>query len=247
MQNRFWEIDFFRGLAIVMILVSNLVTDLSYFGIYDINIYSGFWWFFARVVVFIFILLVGVSLTLSYSRVKDEPTKEIHIKYLKRGMKILGWGMTITLVTWIFLKEDFILFGVLHLIGISIILAHFILKQRFLNLLLGSLFILIGISLQNMTFDFYWFVWLGLRPSGFHSIDYVPILPWFGVVLVGVFLGNIFYPEGRKRFRIPYIHNHLTKLLCFLGRNSLLIYLTHQPVLVITLWLLFPFPQGFPL
>lgn len=247
-KTRFWEIDFLRGIAIIMMIFSNLVTDFGYFGIFNINIQTGFWWLFARTVVSTFIFLVGMSLTLSYSRVKNKPKREIHTKYLKRGLKIFGWGLIISLVTLIFLKEDFILFGVLHFIGISIILAHFFLRLRYLNLVLGFLIILIGGFLQSLTFDFPWLVWLGFRPTGFFSVDYIPILPWFGLVLIGSFFGNLLYPEGKRRFRIPELSdNKVTRPLCFLGRNSLLIYLIHQPILIILLWLFFPFPQGFPL
>jgi len=245
-NERFWEIDSFRGIAIILMVVSNFITDISYFGIYSINTYSGFWLYFARTVVSMFILLAGISLTLSYSRVKSKPPRNIHKKYLLRGAKIFGLGLLITLVTWMFLKEDFILFGVLHLIGISIILGHFLLKRPKLGLLLGISFVLIGIYLQTMAFGFPWLAWLGFRPEGFYSVDYVPIFPWFGLFLIGMFLGNKFYPEGKRKFRFSNSENKLFAPLQFLGRNSLLIYFIHQPVLILLLWLFFPFPQGFP-
>lgn len=243
--DRFWEIDSLRGVAIILMVVSNFVTDISYFGIYTINTYSGFWLVFARIVVSMFILLAGISLTLSYSRARNKKTKEIHKKYLIRGAKIFGWGMIITLVTWMFLKEDYILFGILHLIGISIILGHFLLNRKHLNLFLGILFILAGIYLQTLVFGFPWLVWLGLRPEGFFSVDYVPVFPWFGLFLIGMFSGSLVYPEGKRRFQIRnFSSNRVVIPLRFLGRNSLKIYLVHQPILILLLWLLFPFPQS---
>ncbi|MCX6814332.1 MAG: heparan-alpha-glucosaminide N-acetyltransferase [Candidatus Aenigmarchaeota archaeon] len=244
--KRLWEIDSLRGIAIILMVISNFVTDVSFFGIYSINIYSGFWLFFARLVVSMFILLAGISLTLSYSKVRNRPSREIHKKYLLRGAKIFGLGMLITLVTWIFLKQDFILFGILHLIGISIILGHLLVKNKRLSLFLGILFILIGIYLQNLAFGFPWLVWLGFKPEGFYSVDYVPIFPWFGLFLIGVFLGNLLYPEGGKRFGIRDFSNSRVIIpLRFLGRNSLLIYFIHQPILILFLWFFFPFPYHF--
>jgi uncharacterized membrane protein len=248
MQNkRFWEIDSLRGIAIILMVISNFVTDVSYFGISHVDIYSGFWLYFARGVVSMFILLAGISLTLSYSRVRDKRPKEIRRKYLLRGMKIFGLGMAITVVTWIFLRQDFVLFGVLHLIGFSIILGHFLLRKPRLGLFLGISLILVGLFLQTITFNFPWLVWLGFRPEGFYSVDYVPVFPWFGLFLTGMFIGSFLYSEGKRRFHIgDFSNSRIAAPLQFLGRNSLKIYFIHQPILILLLWLLFPFPQGFP-
>jgi uncharacterized membrane protein len=247
MEGRYWEIDSLRGIAIILMVASNFVTDVSFFGIYDINIYSGFWLYFARLVVSMFILLAGISLTLSYSRVKNKTAKQIHKKYLIRGAKIFSLGMVITLVTWVFIRQDFVLFGILHLIGLSIILGHFLVKRSKLNLFLGISFMLSGIYLQSLAFGFPWLVWLGFRPEGFYSVDYVPLLPWFGLFLIGMFLGGSLYPKGKRRFQLMNSGSRLLAPLRFLGRNSLKIYFIHQPVLILILWLLFPFPQAFPL
>jgi uncharacterized membrane protein len=244
--ERFWEIDSLRGIAIILMVVSNLVTDLSYFRFSEVDIYSGFWLYFARIVVSMFILLAGVSLTLSYSRIRDKKQGEIRMKYLARGLKIFGLGMVITLVTWAFIGQDFVLFGVLHLIGFSIIFGQFLLRRGMLSLLLGASFVIAGLILQSFSFGFPWLVWLGLRPEGFYSVDYVPVLPWSGLFLVGMFLGSKLYPEGKRRFRIWNPKSRITAPFQFLGRNSLMIYFIHQPVLIAGLWLLFPFPHGFP-
>ena len=245
MQNkRFWEIDSLRGIAIILMIISNFVTDLGYFGISGISIYSGFWLYFARLVVSMFILLAGISLTLSYSRVRNKSPGQIRRKYFSRGLKIFGLGMVITLVSWIFLRQDFILFGILHLIGFSIIFGQFLVKRSRLSLLLGISFIIAGLFLQAFAFGFPWLVWLGFMPEGFYSVDYVPVLPWFGLFLIGMFLGSMLYPEGKRMFKIRDSENKLLSPLQFLGRNSLVIYFLHQPALIAALWL--SFPQAFP-
>jgi len=233
---RYWEIDFLRGIAIMMMIIFHAVFDMNYFSSYRIDIQSGFWWFFARITASIFIFLVGVSLTLSYSRAIKE-RKDLLMKYLYRGLKIFSWGLIITLITWVFFREGFIIFGILHFIGIAIILAYPFIRHRFLNPFFGILFISLGIYLTGLIFDFPWLIWLGFMPQNFYTFDYFPILPWFGLVLLGLFFGNLFYPEGRRRINIKEISNPLTKLFCFLGRHSLLIYLIHQPVLIALLYI----------
>jgi uncharacterized membrane protein len=61
--------------------------------------------------------------------------------------------------------------------------------------------------------------------------DYRPLLPWFGVVLGGLFLGNVVYGRGRPA-GLPVRAPTVARPLLPLGRNSLLIYLVHQPLLV---------------
>ena len=230
-----------RGIAIIMMITFHLLYDLNYFGGYDLNLHSSFWLYFGRVTATIFILLVGISLTISYSRAKRKQRKRIYLKYLKRGLRIFSWGLLITLVTWLFLRAGFVVFGVLHLIGISIIMAYPFLKLRFWNLLPGVIVISLGLYLKGFTFGFSWFTWLGVTSKQFYTIDYFPILPWFGVVLIGLFLGYLIYPDCTRRFNLFNLSNFaVIRLLCFFGRHSLLIYLIHQPILIaiIYLWIL---------
>jgi uncharacterized membrane protein len=237
LKQRFWEIDFLRGIAIIMMIAFHFFYDLNYFGTQRVNFDSGFWWWFGRTIATTFILLVGISLTLSYSRIKRMGKRNLFKKYFFRGLKIFSYGLIITLVTWIFLKRGFIVFGILHFIGISIILAYLFLKHRFRNLLLGIVFILIGIYIKNFSSNSYWLMWLGLTPRYFYTVDYFPIFPWFGVILIGLFLGNLIYPNGRRLRILDLSRFSVIRLFCFLGRNSLLIYLIHQPILLIFLCL----------
>ena len=233
-MKRYWEIDSLRGIAIIMMILFHVVYDLVYFGILHCDIFNGFWWFFARITAMLFIFLVGVSLTLSYSRVKKiKIKKELVKKYFFRGLKIFIWGLLITAVTWIFLGKKFVLFGVLHLIGISIILAYPLLEFRFLNLFLGLSVLLSGLYLGEFRFEFYWLMWLGFRPGDYYPADYVPIFPWFGWVLLGLFFGNLLYKEGVRRFKMKHLDNLISiNILSFLGKNSLFIYLLHRPIVL---------------
>jgi len=237
-KKRFWEVDFLRGTAIVMMIVFHFLYDLNYFAGLGFNVSFGFWRYFAYATAAIFIFLVGVSLTLSYSRaVKDKKEDNLFIKYLVRGLKIFSWGLIITVITFILLPEGFIVFGILHFIGVSVILAYPFIRHVYRNLALGILFILLGLYLGKFNFDFYWLLWLGFKPEFFYTFDYFPLLPWFGVILAGIFFGNVLYRGHERKFNIPKIPDFIfIRILCFLGKHSLLIYLIHQPVLIALLY-----------
>lgn len=232
--ERFWEIDFLRGLFIILMILFHILYDLNYFDILKINFSSPSFQSYIYINATPFLLLVGVSLTLSYSRAKKTLTdKELHKKFLLRGLQIFCYGLIITLVTWFYLGEGFIIFGILHCIGISIILAYpFLWFQKYV-LPTGILLTVTGFFLKTMTFDFYWLLWLGFIPSTFFTVDYFPLLPWFGVVLVGIFIGNKFYKDNKRTFNLKDMSVYKpVKFFCFLGRHSLVIYLLHQPVVI---------------
>ena len=238
---RFWEIDFLRGIAIIMMIIYHILFDLYFLKIYYIKLNSLPVLLFLYPIGTLFLLLVGISLSISNSRIKYNYTKSKKIiKHVKRGSMIFGWGLIITLITWILIPDTFIIFGVLHCIGISIIISYPFINLKTQNLILGLLIIPIGIYLRSYTFDFSWFLWLGFIPNGFRTLDYFPLLPWFGVVLIGIYLGNILYPDNKRIFKIMDLSKfNLIKSICFMGRHSLLIYLVHQPIIILIMYIFF--------
>lgn len=239
-DDRLWEIDFIRGIAILMMITFHAVFNLYYFGGYGIDIDQMTWWVLGRSTAVLFITLVGISLTLSYSKAREVKSgKELHLKYILRGGKIFSWGILISVITYIFIGEEFIIFGILHFIGTAIIIAYPLVKYRYLPLILGIISIITGLYILDLTVTSQWFLWIGLRPQGFTTVDYFPILPWIGIVLLGIFLGNSLYPDGKRKFEFPELSNSsVLRNFCFLGRNSLKIYLLHQPILIISLSIL---------
>jgi len=240
-SERFWEIDALRGIAILMMITYHVFFDLNYFGFTTTDLNALPVLFYLYPIGTMFLLLVGISLTLSYARVQNTLTKnQLRIKYLKRGSSIFGLGLIITLVTWLYPHNGYIIFGVLHCIGLSILLAYPFIQSRLSALLCGLICIGIGIYLHVMvTVDFPWLLWLGFVPTGFYTLDYFPLLPWFGVVLIGISLGNTLYKNNTRIFTIK-DHSQfiVSRGLCFLGRHSLIIYLLHQLVIVGILYLL---------
>ena len=106
------------------------------------------------------------------------------------------------------------------------------LRQRGINLLLWTVFFIAGYFLLTVRVDFPWLLWLGFPPYNYYPNDYFPVIPYFGVVLLGLFLGNSLYGPGGRRFILPDISHWLpVRALEWLGRHSLIIYLTHQLLL----------------
>lgn len=227
MKKRFWEIDFLRGIAIIMMIIFHFLWDLNYFYKTDITLSKGFWEVFQIVTATLFLFLVGVSLTIS--KIQQNARFD---KYLKKGLKIFLFGLIITGVTKLVFPNSFVIFGILHLIGISIIISSFFRKFKYLNLIFGLVFIIIGLTIKKYTVNFNGLLFIGLYSDSFHSVDYFPIFPWFGVILIGLFVGNLLYSKNVRQFRLKNFSNGLiVKSICFFGKKSLIIYLLHQIVL----------------
>jgi uncharacterized membrane protein len=229
-----------RGIAIILMIIYHLAFDLDYFKVVSIDVASGLPLILARLTVSLFLALVGLSLSLSRSRARllgQEDHFASRIK--KRSLRILALAFGISAVTYLLIGRGFIIFGALHLIGVSLLLAYPFLEMQKKNFVFGSLSIALGLYLVGLSIDNPWLLWLGLAPAGFYSLDYVPIFPWFGVVLIGMALGDLLYPEYRRRFglldQMAISECSWIRLLCYLGRNSLAIYLVHQPLIIMLL------------
>ena len=228
--NRYWEVDAARGVAILMMVVYHFVFDLYAFGGYGVDAVTGLWARFADATASLFLFLVGVSLAISSRRGGGG-----FRKYLLRGLRIFGYGMLLTAIFLLF-GMGIVAFGILHLIGVSIVLSYPLLKLRYANLVLGAGIFAAGLYVQAWDpTGSDWLLPFGVVPEGWAMPDYRPLLPWFGVVLVGLFFGNVVYGEGRRPAGLPAAAPVLARPLLPLGRNSLAIYLVHQPVMIVLL------------
>jgi len=233
--TRYGEIDFARGIAILMMVIFHTVFDLSFFGIVPFSVYTGFWRIFAISTAFLFVFLVGVSFSVSAANAEKKLSRrDFVLKYFFRGLMIFGIGLFITLVTWLYLGNGFIIFGILHLIGISIILSVFFLRFNLFNLISGTAIIIAGIIIQWYHGPV-WLLWAGIHPESFYSVDYTPLLPWFGVVLIGIYTGKKLYPGGIRAYTSRIVQHLDSNAVSFLGRHSLLIYILHQPLIILVI------------
>jgi uncharacterized membrane protein len=228
--DRFWEVDAARGIAIIMMIVYHCTYDLDTLGGYHIQSTTGYLALFADVTAGLFLFLVGISLAISRTRTSLTGWR-LFGKYLARGLRILAYGMVLTII-FLALGMGVVAFGILHLIGFSIILAYPFLSLRLTNLVLGTVIFVAGqyVLAQDLYSQSFWLLPFGVVPEGVVMPDYRPLLPWFGVVLIGLFFGNVVYggrpavPEDKAPV--------LARPLLPLGRNSLFIYLIHQPIII---------------
>ncbi len=229
---RLWEIDALRGTAVITMIIYHLGWDLASFGLAAIQPYDGIWYLLQRYTCITFITLAGLSLTLVDRRLerKGVERRARFVHFVKRGLWIFFWGMTVTAAMWfVGFRVDF---GVLHLIGFASIAAFPFLRRPWAALAGWALLFTLGAFTPNWNVDHRWLVWLGLYPADYYAVDYFPLIPWFGVALLGVFLGNRLYPNGERLFALPdYGDATPARGLRWLGSHSLWIYLLHQPLL----------------
>jgi uncharacterized membrane protein len=239
--ERYREIDVARGIAVVTMILFHSAFDLNFFGVLPLNVSGGLLRMLAYLTASTFIFLVGVSFTISYARASQRLAgRDLALKYVRRGLTIFGYGLVITAVTWLFLPSVYIVFGILHFIGIAIVLAPLFVRFDAEKLIIASIACLVTGYVTNAVSGPWPLLWLGIHPESFTSLDYVPLLPWFGLVLVGMACGHLFYPDGRRGFALPVAEPAFARPLEFLGRHSLFIYFLHQPVILLLIAILAP-------
>ena len=211
-----------RGAAalIGMILIHLHYDVVELFGLWDWN--PGWYQLFKNNYGAVFLLISGVSVTLG-----NHP--------VKRGLQVFCCGLLCTAATagMYFLgfagKDIIIYFGVLQCLGCCMMLWHLFRRAKSrLLLVLAAAMVGLGLWLRGVGFSFPWLTVLGFAPYGFASSDYFPLFPNLGYFLIGAVLGRKLYAEKISRFPRE---NPPAKFLQWMGRNSLLIYLLHQPIL----------------
>lgn len=209
-----------------MMVIFHIFWALDYFDLLKLGSNETWFGYISIPIAVCFVLLVGVCLTISYSKAKPNPKK-----YFARGLKLLGLGFGITLVSLFLPKGGTVWFGILHLIGVGIILAIPLIPYRRINLALGSFFIALGLVVEKITVSSPLLALFGFNLPSLYSVDYFPLFKWFGVILVGLFIGNTIYAKGKRHFKISAAPEY-AKPLCFLGKHSLLIYFLHMVIIL---------------
>ena len=223
--TRIRAIDALRGAAICMMIVYHAAFDLNWFHIIsaDFN-HDRFWLSFRDLIVGSFLLLVGVSLVLA-SRAGISP------KQFWRRIALIGTcAMLVTLGSYVTFPKTFITFGILHCILVSSILGWPLVRFPRAALVVGIVVIVGGVAIGLPLFDLPWLNWVGLMTHKPATEDYVPLLPWFGVVLVGISIG--WWLLERHLHDLRQMSRASPKWLTWLGRHSLLVYMIHQPIMV---------------
>jgi len=230
-KRLFWEVDVFRGIALILMIAFHFTWDLFYFNLISTHPRDIFGSVISQGAYF-FLFLVGVSIFLSV-----DAGKKFNF-FVKRGLLIFGWGVLISLLVYFFINE-LILFGILNLIGLSIIIGYFLSKNRWFCLFGGFFCFLFGWFLNSFSSESLFLSWLGVDMVGVSFVDHFPVFPWLGWVLLGCFVGGLLYSGKKRLFKLEdYSGVFPLNFLGLFGRNSLFIYLVHQPILLFLLWVI---------
>lgn len=225
-NHRIWELDALRGICIIGMVVVHLLYDLCYiYGLVQLQD-SRLFYFISQWGGVLFLLISGICVTLG-----SHP--------IRRGVIVFAAGMLVTLVTWelyrleLFDKSILIYFGVLHCLGICMLLWP-LLKHipTWLLPVLGLALAIAGIYIsENILVSTKNLIWLGFMYPGFQSSDYFPILPNLGFFILGCFLGKTLYKN--KTSLLPRVKPDffLIRFFRLCGKWSLFIYLLHQPLI----------------
>lgn len=247
-KDRAWELDFLRGIALVMMLFMHMSWDVRYEFSVDTFSYleAGWFWSFVHpVIVVLFVGVSGVCSTFSRSNVK-------------RGLKILAATLALDIGTLIIYKvtgiECMIIFNVLAVLTCGIFLYALIqfiesktgINPKIMNLIMGLVGLYIVICGCDIHYMDYCTDNLIFLPVGFYieeepyMADYMPLFPWLGVFLIGCVVGRTCYKEKKTLFAGKgKVMTAIARPIEFIGRHSLIIYLTHQPVIYGILFVIF--------
>ena len=239
-KNRIHLLDEIRGLAVFcMIFYHAFYIIGTSFAVNGANDLFEFFKPIQPIFAGIFIFICGISCTLSRSN-------------LKRGLILLGIALGMTFVTaFVMPKIGFaeceIYFGILHFLSVSVLLYTVLSKPLFGvmpfagiavcavlyaftsgiekgTLSYGELF---SFTLPPSLYETNILMPLGIHTKDFTAADYFPLFPqifiFFSGVFSGIYLSQKGYPDWSKKKRIPF--------LSFLGRNALLIYVVHMPLI----------------
>lgn len=226
-KERIWEVDTARGLCIPGMILIHLIYDV-------VNLYGFVHWpypawysLFKNNYGALFLLISGVSVTLGS-------------RSIRRGITVFLSGMIVTAVTvGMYLlgmagRGIIIYYGVLHCLGTCMILWPLFRNLRPSTLLaVGIPLVLAGWWLRGQSFNMPLLMPLGFTFPGFSSSDYFPLMPNLGYFLLGAAFGKTFYSQKKTLFPNVDPQNPAIRFFSWCGRNSLMIYLLHQPILAL--------------
>ena len=219
--TRIWQIDFCRGIAICLMASFHFIFDLNYYWDIPVSYQSGFWYAVGKLSAILFTLIAGVSASLS-------------VRHVRRGLIVLAWGFAITAATYLLDPQTYIRFGILHMQGSCMLLFPLVKSLRSVWLVaLATTAFVAGKWTTQLTGPAF-LLPLGIMPSGFHSLDYYPLLPWAALFLYGTALGKFVFSAHTPQ---PAVQPFWARPFTAAGRHSLAIYLLHQPLLIGVLWL----------
>ena len=225
--DRFDRIDALRGVAIVWMAAFHFFFDLNYLGflVPRHNFYADPLWTWQRVcIVSLFLFAAGLSQAVALNAGQGWP------RFWRRWAQVAGCAVLVSAGSALMFPRSWISFGVLHGIALMLIAARLAAPLRAGLWPLGLALVLLPQFVSHPFFDTRWTNWVGLVTHKPITEDYVPLLPWLGVMLWGLAAGQ--WLLARRRHWVAAPAPSALQPLATLGRWSLTFYMLHQPLLI---------------
>ena len=232
---RYDKLDILRWIAISMMIVFHInYSLLNIFSISFFNFSEIFWYIFWLIWWLLFIIISALSFLLSEKKNWDKVFK----KYLKYSIFLWIIALTITLFTYFFIREQRIVFWILHFFSLSFLLITFFRKFKYLNIIIWTIIISIPLltPLESNT-NYFSFIWL--HNKSFYSADFWPLIPYFWIFLLSYTISLYLYEKEILQKILSWEKKwYVYTFLKFLWKHSLIIYLVHVPIIVSLIYLL---------
>lgn len=230
---RYSWLDLIRGLAVIGMIFFHANYLLEHVFFHDVlPLPDTFWYILGKWVALIFIITAWIAIFLSHR-------KWLSIwKALYRATTLGIIAGLISLTTTLFIPDQKILWWIIHFFAIVAFISPVIFFIKKFILWLGFFIIFFGNNLIALLPKLTILIPIGSTPSWFYSADYFPLIPWIGYYFIGY--GIAYYLWNRSVLDIfelrtqPYF-----KWILFFGRNALLIYIIHVPIIYVLIHLFY--------
>lgn len=216
--------DAVRGVAISAMVVYHFAWFATEAGVMDISIQSLPWHLFQRSIASTFFFLVGVSLALAAT-----PSLR-RDRAIRRLVRVALCAGIVTVTSWVLDPARLVVFGILHSILVASILGLPLARRPVPAAVLGVAVLAIDALVSSPSMDPKAVAWLGLGTQPPATFDHQPLVPWLGVVLLGIGGGHVLRNQTA-------LHGPLQapplRWLARAGRWSLELYMVHVPVLIL--------------
>lgn len=228
--SRHDRLDALRGAAVVWMALFHFGFDLAYFKLIAAQFQRDPVWTLQRVaIVSLFLFCAGMGQAIAHAQ--QQPWG----RFWRRWSQILICAVLVSAGSALMFPRSWISFGVLHGLALMLLLARLSAGWGRWLWPAGLVAMLLPLVIQHPWFDARWTNWIGLVTHKPRTEDYVPLLPWMGVLWWGLASGQWLLAK-----RPGWLTGALPRCgapLAVLGRWSLSFYMLHQPVLIGALWL----------
>ena len=224
---RHGRLDALRALAIVWMAAFHFGFDLNYFGLLEPrqDFHRGLLWTTQRVcIVSLFLFSAGLGQALALHAGQSWQ------RFWRRWAQVAVCALLVSLGSAYMFPRSWIFFGVLHGIAVMLIVCRLAAPLGAWLWPLGALAVALPRLVQLPLLDHAALNWIGLVTRKPITEDYVPLLPWLGVMLWGLAAGQWLLLH-RPQVLTGVLPAPLQPL-ALLGRWSLTFYMLHQPLLI---------------